>query len=94
MFAHSASTTVHTGSEGAVKDFLVLIGQEHRVDVCDRGALEFKVLTAQDKEKGVYVAGAKKHPVETEDKLLQVMQVGISKLAPQTTAQGQTFICS
>jgi hypothetical protein len=30
----------------------------------------------QDKEKGVYVAGAKEHPVETEDELLQVMQVG------------------
>ena len=29
----------------------------------------------QDREKGVYVAGAKEHPVETEDELLQVMQV-------------------
>jgi hypothetical protein len=30
----------------------------------------------QDKDKGVYVAGAKEHPVDTEDELLQVMQVG------------------
>jgi len=48
-----------------------------------------KLSTAQDKEKGVYVAGAKEHPVETEDELLQVMQVGISKLAPQTNAPTQ-----
>ena len=33
------------------------------------------VNVVQDREKGVYAAGAKEHPVETEDELLQVMQV-------------------